>query len=345
MLETAPDDDSDPAIDVLAEARELIHPVLAGLVDRLDEPLRAIAAYQFGWRDEHGARLDAVGGKRLRPALVLAAAKASGGRADDVLPAAAAVELLHAAAVLHDDILDADVRRWHRPTAWTVFGEPQSMLAGDALLGLAFEALADLPDRQAAAVGVLGEANRRLQLGQVLDVEFQTRELVSVAECLRMSAHRTAALFAGACRLGALLGGASDPVADALTACGEHLGVAFQIVDDLLGIWGDPQDVGKPVGSDLRQQKKTLPVVAALNTDNAGTRELFELYSQDAALSDLQVRQAAELVDSTGGRALAERECTRHLTLARENLDLAGLPGDGVADLWALAEFVALRNH
>ncbi|MFC4586262.1 polyprenyl synthetase family protein [Sphaerisporangium corydalis] len=268
-----------PTNEVLAWSRELVGPALRSAVETLPLSMRRIAGYHFGWLDEYGREATADGGKAIRPALVLLAAEAVGGTPEPALPAAVAVELVHNFSLLHDDVMDGDVTRRHRPTAWSVFGVSGAILAGDALLTLAFDVLG-AGGHPAAGEGsrVLGAAVLDLVEGQSSDTAFETRDDVGLSECVSMAEGKTGALLGGACALGALFGGGDAEQIEHLRGYGTRLGLAFQLVDDLLGIWGDPAITGKPVYSDLRSRKKSLPVVAALTSNTPAGHELATLY-------------------------------------------------------------------
>jgi geranylgeranyl diphosphate synthase, type I len=334
--------------EVLAWSRSLVEPALRASIDRLPESMRRIAGYHFGWYDESG-RPDESGagsGKSVRPALVLLAARAVGGTAEQAVPAACAAELVHNFTLLHDDVMDGDLTRRHRPTSWTVFGSSAAILAGDALLTLAFDVLAD------AGRPVVGTGMRTLSAvlyelvdGQCADISFEERADVELPECVRMAAGKTGSLLGGACSLGALFGGGTAEQADRLRRFGEHVGLAFQFVDDLLGIWGDPATTGKAVYSDLVNRKKTLPVVATLTSGTEDGRELIELYSRDDQLSDADLARAAELIEAAGGRSWTERQAGEHLTEALSCLQKAGLEAMAVTELGALARLAVHRDH
>jgi geranylgeranyl diphosphate synthase type I len=257
------------AADPFDRARELVTPGLRAAADRMNSATRQVIGYHFGWWDEQGRALEGNSGKAVRPALAMLAAEAVGGTADRATNAGVAVELAHNYSLLHDDVMDEDRTRRHRPTAWTVYGVPAAILAGDALTTLATEALvADGPPLSTQGVERFDAALLRLVDGQAADTAFEGRTDVRLDECVTMASDKTSALFAVACELGALAGGAAPQRVWQLRQFGEHLGLAFQLVDDLLGIWGDPVGTGKPVLSDLRVRKKSLPVVAALNAGN-----------------------------------------------------------------------------
>ncbi|GAA3097086.1 family 2 encapsulin nanocompartment cargo protein polyprenyl transferase [Streptosporangium carneum] len=334
------------AREVLLWSRDVVESVLRPAVDTLPPSMRRIAGYHFGWWDEYGEPTRADSGKAIRPALVLLAAEAVGGAAAEALPAAVAVELAHNFSLLHDDVMDGDRTRRHRPTAWAVFGVSPAILAGDALLALAFEALSE-GDHPVApeATRIFGAAIQALLEGQSADVAFERRQDVELAECLIMAAGKTGALLGGACALGALFGGGNPEQVERLRAFGSDLGLAFQLVDDLLGIWGDPEVTGKPVYSDLRSRKKSLPVVAALASPTPAGRELAGLYHREHPLTDTDLVHAAELVDAVGGRAWSQSQADALLARALRHLRSAGFTPRPAAELGALARLVTRRDR
>ncbi|MER7363414.1 polyprenyl synthetase family protein [Nonomuraea wenchangensis] len=326
-------------------ARELVEPVLREAVGRLDPLSARVARYHFGWADDQGAT-GAGGGKALRPTLAVLSGRAAGADVERCLPAAAAVELVHAFSLLHDDVMDDDPVRRHRPAAWTVFGRPHALLCGNALLTLAGELLLEQgTPGGAAAARALNEAVLSLVAGQALDLEFQDRDDVTREECLRMSRCKTASLLACACSIGVTAAGGPARLAGALAAFGTEAGLAFQLADDLLGIWGSTEATGKPVLADLRTRKKSLPVVAALTGPTAAGRRLAELLARPEPLTEFDLHDAARLVEEAGGRAWAEAEAGRRLDAATRCLDDADLPADVRAEFLHLARFIASRDH
>ncbi len=333
------------AHEVLRWSRDMVESALRSAVEALPPSMRRIAGYHFGWWDEHGEPTRAGGGKAIRPALVLLAAEAVGGTAAAALPAAAAVELAHNFSLLHDDVMDGDRTRRHRPTAWAVFGVSPAILAGDALLAQAFDALSAGGHPAAPeATRIFGTAIQELLEGQNADVAFERRHDVELAECLMMAAGKTGALLGCACALGALFGGGSPEQVERLRAFGGDLGLAFQLVDDLLGIWGDPDVTGKPVYSDLRSRKKSLPVVAALASPTPAGRELAGLYRRECPLTDADLVHAAELVDAVGGRAWGQEQAGELLGRALRHLRAVSPAPRPAAELGALARLVTRRD-
>ena len=320
--------------ETLAWGSGLTDPALREAVGGLAPPARLVSGYHLGWWDEHGHATGGAAGKALRPTLVLLAAEAAGGNAVDALPLAVAVELVHNFSLLHDDVMDRDVVRRGRPTAWTVFGIGAAVLAGDALLTIALELVATSGHERADdAVTTLGGAVLSLIDGQCADLAFETRDEVGLQECLTMAAAKTGALLGCACALGAIHAGAPDDQVSRLRAFGARLGLAFQLVDDILGIWGDPAVTGKPASSDLSSRKKSLPVVAALSSGTPAGRELAPIYSAHGPLSDADIAHARALVEQSGARAWTETEADVQRARALEHLAAAGLLARPAAEL------------
>ncbi|MEU4679242.1 polyprenyl synthetase family protein [Micromonospora sp. NPDC023737] len=320
-----------------------VEPAIRALLDRLDPGSRLVAGYQLGYWDADGSPA-ASQGKGLRPALALLSARATGAAAEAGVPAAAAVELAHNFSLLHDDVMDGDTERRHRPTAWTVFGVGPAILAGDALIGLAYEALIEVAGGEPAARR-LAEDVRALISGQMADLSFERRDDVGLDECLTMIGDKTASLLAGSCALGALLCGGPPGLVDGLSRFGFHLGLAFQLVDDVLGIWGDPRRTGKPVGSDLRARKRSVPVVHALTSGDPAGLALADLYGSPTTLTDEDVARATELIEATGAREWTQQRAWHEIEAARAELDALELPEDVRAEFTDVADFITGRDH
>jgi geranylgeranyl diphosphate synthase type I len=320
-------------LESLHRSRDAITPAMQAAIDRLDVTTRHQAAYHFGWVDAEG-RPDKGGGKAVRPALALLSAQATGGPEEIGLPGAVAVELVHNFSLLHDDLMDHDEQRRHRCTVWALWGSSSAILSGDALLGLAQEVLLDsgLPTACPAAL-MLAKATRELIRGQVQDLAFEERESVSVDECLQMASGKTGALMAASAGIGAVLAGAPDVTVTALETYGAQVGLSFQLVDDVLGIWGDPAVTGKPVFSDLRAGKKTLPVSYALCQDPS-----------IALIDPEDLEKRADAIDRAGGRQWALEEAGRRMALGEAALAAVDLPGPVRDELVALGHFIVDRE-
>lgn len=327
---------------VLDRCRALVRPALREAVGRTHPWVGEMAAYSFGWCEVGGTPAVASGGKGIRQALAVLGAEAAGAPGRVAVPAAVAVELVHAFSLLHDDIMDGDTSRRGRPTVWRAYGTGPAVLAGDALFALAVETLATAPEGS-RAVRLLSVALRDLVRGQADDLLFTTRpwtgpERVRPDEYRAMAEHKTGALLGCAAALGALLGGAPPAAVTALDRAGRHLGVAFQVVDDLLGIWGDPEVTGKPVYGDLRERKKTFPVLAALDSPAGGRLSgLLESAAADPG-------EVAALVEEAGGRSAGLAEARRHVTAVEDTLAHVPLEAEPVGELRSLLDFLVRRD-
>ncbi|MBF6124711.1 polyprenyl synthetase family protein [Nocardia brasiliensis] len=307
---------------LLVAAREQVEPLLRAAVDGLAAPLRRMAGYHFGWWDAEGCPTGSTRGKGLRAALTFASARAWGADAAVAAPAAAAVELLHNFTLIHDDVMDGDQLRRGRATVWRVWGVSDAVLLGDALHALSTRVLLGSPDRVAGpAVALMASTALDLCAGQHVDCACEHGGGVDVADYLSMASGKTGALLGAACALGGLYAGADDASVAALETYGRETGIAFQIIDDLLGIWGDAATTGKVPGNDLARRKRTLPVIAALESDHPAAAELAGLYFDDRVLSKADLARVAELVEQAGGMTAARQLAEQHRLAA-----MAALP-------------------
>jgi geranylgeranyl diphosphate synthase type I len=328
-------------VTALHRSRDAVTPAMRAAVERLDPASRAQVSYHLGWSDVDGAPAAGGGGKAVRPALALLSAEAAGVPAEVGLPGAVAVELVHNFSLLHDDLMDGDLERRHRPTVWSVWGAPAAILAGDALLALAQEVLLESDSAHAAAAArLLAGTTRELIRGQVQDLAFERRGDVTLAECLDMAGGKTGSLLSASAAIGAVLAGASEEVTGALSVFGAQVGLAFQLVDDVLGIWGDPAVTGKSIYSDLRSRKKSLPVSYAV----ANCPELATWLLLPGEPDEAQLRRGAELVEAGGGRDWALTEARRRMALAADALATVDMPSQPREELLALGHFVVDRN-
>ncbi|WP_246095461.1 polyprenyl synthetase family protein, partial [Streptomyces roseicoloratus] len=287
----------------------MVRPALVDAVSGLHPWTGEMAAYALGWADPGGGPdPGATEGKGVRQALAVLGAEAVGADGADAVPGAVAVELVHVFSLLHDDIMDGDALRRQRPAVWKAYGTGPAVLTGDALLAQAVTTLAEAPGPySAAAVRCLCRTLNALVAGQAEDLRFEDRSwhgpgAVGPEQYRSMAERKTGALLGCALALGAVLGGASDGTVASLDRAGRHLGLAFQAVDDVLGIWGDPVVIGKPVHADLRRRKKTFPVLAALAGGGAAARELAALLGSPRPLDGEGAARAAALVEDAGGR-------------------------------------------
>jgi geranylgeranyl diphosphate synthase type I len=278
-------------------------------------PFYGMMNYHMGWMNEDFQPGNFAAGKRIRPLLCLMACDAVGGEVEQAVPAAASIEILHNFSLVHDDIEDGDEMRRHRRTMWNVWGVPQAVNAGDGMFAIAYQAMLRLPERGVSAATTVSALDRftctciMLTEGQYLDISFEHRLDVTVDEYVQMIGGKTGALLAASLAIGALVGGASEEIGEALHRFGFNIGLAFQIRDDVLGIWGDPSVTGKAAGNDLLRQKKSLPLLYALNHPAAGP-QLQKLWSY--TISSKQLPGALDLLATAGARDFAEEKVHKY---------------------------------
>jgi len=323
-----------PAEVLLQQARELIDPDMRSAVHRLSPLSRRVVEYHLGWSDAQG-RPAQRSGKAIRPALTLLAAAAAGGSSGRALSGAVAVELVHNFSLLQDDVMDGDVERRNRPAAWAVFGASQALCASDSLLVLAAQVLAEQPgDGAREALVALLRATQEMVAGQAADVgsfadgAFGRDDYVALAEA------KTGALMQGAAMIGALLAGADEGLVTDLGRFARELGVMFQAVDDILDIWGAPEAIGRPTGSDVRAKKASLPIVCGLEVDGA----LLGAPGGDCSTAETITR-----LNAAGAYESALAEAERHHRLALAWIRRATMPDAVRAELAALAAHVLGR--
>lgn len=276
---------------------------VADLVPESASALGIMVRYPFGWVDETGQAYAGVTGKRIRPLFLLLCNEAAGGDWRQALYAAAAVEYVHNFSLVHDDIQDDSPIRHNRPTAWKIWGRPNAINIGDALFALSYAALHKLTDAGVSAAtlinvyAILNQTTLELTRGQYLDMAFETRGSVSVPEYVSMITGKSAALLAACAEIGSLIATNDQMVAQRYAEFALNLGIAFQIRDDFLGIWGDAAIIGKSTATDIRSRKKSLPVLFGLKSSQI----LADIYHQEI-LTDADVQSAVEELERVGAR-------------------------------------------
>jgi geranylgeranyl diphosphate synthase type I len=322
---------------------------LKKVIDSCPAVLRNMLRYHMGWQDEHGHSCSRESGKFIRSTLCLLSCQAVGGDTSQIMPAAAAVELVHNFSLIHDDIEDASNERHHRPTVWKLWGQSQAINAGDAMFTLAYLALLRLTEnviadeKIASSTKMLSLACLELCEGQYLDVEYENRLDTTIEDYLDMAAKKTAALFAVSTALGAYLGSEDSKLVDFFHLFGKELGTAYQIYDDILGIWGTEESTGKSV-SDIAQRKKTLPVVYGLqNSEGEARGRLEKLYSQKSIEGE-DITEVTKILDQLGARDYAEDLAEQYYYKALVHLEATLLDTSRQAQLKDTARFLLKRN-
>jgi geranylgeranyl diphosphate synthase type I len=316
-------------------------------ISRLDnpgtKPFHEMLTYHMGWTGE-GAGPEAAG-KRIRPLLVLLCTAANGADWQTALPAAAAVELVHNFSLVHDDIQDNSDKRRGRPTTWVKWGMPMAINVGDALFVLSNQAIMDLKKEHASevvvrAAEILHNTCLDLTRGQFMDMSYETRTDLGVGDYWPMVAGKTAALLSACCHIGALLGGADEAKQESFRSFGHYLGIAFQVQDDILGIWGNESVTGKSVASDLVEGKNSLPVLAGLGVDKK-----FAARWRQGPIRAEEVEEIARLLTNEGGYDTAYEASKQMTNLALLNLEEADPQGEAGDALYELADRLLRRSQ
>lgn len=317
--------------DAMAPANSIGHETLYGML-----------AYHLGWQGEgSGPR---VTGKRIRPTLLLLTCAAAGGDWRKALPAAAAVELLHNFSLIHDDIQDGSEQRRGRPTLWALHGVAQAINAGDAMFSLAHMSLESL--RETASRSIYIEAARllprtslQLTQGQYLDLSYEGINDLSLVSYWPMIWGKTAMLIRACTQLGAVIAGAAGRKLKAYLTFGEKLGLAYQVHDDLLGIWGNPDEMGKSAHSDLLSGKKSLPVLYALEQKGEFAKRWI-----NSGIPLERVKEFAALLEAEGAREFTRSEAARLTDESLQALAIAKPNAEAGAALAELAEELGRRE-
>lgn len=286
----------------------------------------------------------ASGGKRLRPRLVLLAAEMFGGKEKEVLPAALAIEVFHNFTLLHDDVMDNAAVRRGRPTVHVRWNDNTAILSGDQMVIEAYKLLGNVPaDRLPQTLRLFNKMATEICEGQQYDMEFETREQVSIEEYLHMIRLKTSVLLATALQIGAYIAGASEAQQQALYEYGINIGLAFQIQDDILDVYGDPETFGKAIGGDICCNKKTYMLLSALQRADDATRAELERWLQIQDKPDEKIQAVTDIYTRTGARKVCETVMQLHTHEALSQLDT--LPqNDATEQLRKLAEKLAIRK-
>ncbi len=331
-----------PKID--AEMRRLLTPANGVLT-----PFLGMLHYHLGWVDESFQPIQTARGKLLRPIFTLLCCQAAGTRAEKALTAAAAVELIHNFSLIHDDIEDNSRTRRGRATVWAIWGEPQAINAGDALFVLARHVLLKLREQDVPLATIFDALDRLDQTclalcqGQYLDMSFEQTLSVDLQAYLEMIEGKTAALLACAGYLGGLIATHQPVKGEIFWQLGRALGLAFQIHDDLLGIWGQEAITGKPAADDLRRRKKSMPVVFALNQiDNPQAARFKEIYAAPT-LTEADVTEAIIILETMGAKAYTEAQAKTYIAQAKAALQAIEATPENKQSLEEMAHFLIER--
>jgi geranylgeranyl diphosphate synthase, type I len=315
-------------------------------VGRVDQPISKsfhdILAYHMGWSGDQGGGTAA--GKRIRPLVTLLVVEGCGEKWLHALSAAAAVEIIHNFSLVHDDIEDNSPTRRGRTTIWKKYGVPMAINAGDALFSISNQAMLDSAayypaDTVLQAAACLHDACLALTCGQFLDMSFEKRIDISVEDYWPMIGGKTAALLSAAARIGAILGGADGAALQSYTDFARYLGLAFQVQDDMLGIWGDEATTGKSAASDLAEGKNSLPVLYGLRQ----SKQFAERWAQ-ARIKAEETPALAQILKDAGAYSYCSEEAKRLTALSLESLASAAPKGQAGIALRQLIDSLLKRK-
>jgi geranylgeranyl diphosphate synthase type I len=329
----------------LAEIDRYMRMVVSSQPDQPDD-MGVMLQYAFGWVGQNGEPYHTPTGKRIRPVLLLLSTEAAGGNWKTALPAAAAVELLHNFSLIHDDIQDDSPLRHNRPTVWKVWGEANAINIGDALFTMAYDSLQRLSTTGIPAetlVEIWRIFNRtmlELTRGQHLDMRFEHQTNVTTDEYVSMITGKSAALLSACAEIGALIACGDASVAQHYADFGLNLGIAFQIRDDILGIWGDPSVTGKSAATDILSRKKSLPVLYGLNT----SEKLVEIY-QRKKFRQADVDEAVDTLNAIDAQGYTRHSEESYYNIAISALEAANPQGQPAEWLMQLVDSLFARNY
>ena len=314
--------------------------------------IRGVIEYHFGWIDQNFEPIASEKGKALRPTVCLLVFEALTGHHRDALPVAACLEMIHNFTLLHDDIEDNDAERRGRPTAWTIWGKPLAINVGDFLYTLSFHQLHRLdrakftPDTIFEVQRLISQACLDLTMGQDLDLRFEQSQDVTTAMYLDMVYKKTGALLEASIVSGARLGTSDEAILDAYRDFAQNIGIAFQVRDDMLGIWGDSAKTGKSADNDLRRKKKTLPVLYMLaNLSGQRQEQIKTLYANPEPLSDEQIAFVRECLEVAQAHHYAQTVADAYIEKSFAALDRVRIENQAQAHLQAIAQFLVSRSH
>lgn len=340
-----------PQPGVFARYRPLIGEALRRELARDDVGVFNMLRFHMGWEDAGGKPWAGTEGKALRPTLCLFACEAAGGPPTRALAAATALELIHNFSLIHDDIQDRDETRHQRATLWAQWGIPRALVAGNTMRVIADRAVGRLLDEDVSVflalsvTRLLTEAYLEMIEGQYLDLVYEGRPDIGLPEYLDMIARKTGALIRCSMTLGALLGAADEAEVEAFRECGRALGCLFQIRDDVLGVWGEEQETGKPVGADIRRKKNSFPVVYAMSKAAGEDRRMLKHIYGKPEIADDDVELVLDVMDRCQTRERAQSLTAEHRDVALEAASGARMSPQARRDLEELAEFLLVREH
>ena len=314
--------------------------------------IHGVISYHFGWVDQNFRPIEFERGKMLRPTLCLLVFDALTGGHKDALPIAAALEMIHNFTLIHDDIEDNDLERRGRPTAWSIWGKPLAINVGDFLYTLAFNSMYQLdlnkftPEKILSVQRLVNNYCLDLTMGQDMDLRFEQTQDVTTDMYLEMVYKKTGALLEAAILSGAMLGTSNQEIINHYRQFAQNIGIAFQVRDDILGIWGDTSKTGKSTDNDLRRKKKTLPVLYTLNKVTGQRQtDLSQLYASSELLSDAQIEFVRDCLEWADAHNYAQNMANNYIDNAFTALNKIDISNQAQLELETIAKFLVHRSH
>jgi geranylgeranyl diphosphate synthase type I len=333
--------------EVLFRYRDAIEREVSKTLPASDSKIDEMLRFALGWTDEGMPTL----GKSLRPTFCLLACESLGGDLDIALPVAVAIELVHSFSLIHDDIEDGDTVRHHRSSLWHEYGQGPAVLAGAALWTVAYETLSRAHERGLSAERtlkarkVLNDACREMIEGQHQDLTYELRTDVTLNEYLEMVERKSAALLGASVELGALVAGADEEEAARFATFGREIGLAFQIRDDILGIWGEGTATGKPVGADIARKKKSLPVVHAFQQVVGPDRDILRTAYAKPEVDDDEIFLVLDVLQRWNCRYFAQGLAEDYRARAMNALARTSIPAEARRGFDELNSFILERDY
>ncbi len=329
----------------MSDVKEILGSYISDIIGTIEDELDVITPNNL---QEASIYLTKAGGKMLRPALSLITAEAVGGQKENALKAGSAIELIHTFSLIHDDIMDDDDMRRGMPSVHKVWGEDVAILAGDTLFSKAFEIIINSDKELTShaqinnALAAVADACVKICEGQALDMGFENRFDVTEDEYMEMIFKKTGALIAAATKVGAIMGGASDEMIDAMYEYGRLIGLAFQIQDDYLDLASDEETLGKPIGSDIGKGKMTIIAINGLSSAGDDSEKLLEIL-KDENNSQADIDLAIEILTKCGAIEYARNLAQDSVDQAKEVLEI--LPDSSSKQVLSdIADFVLERH-
>ena len=326
---------------------------LQGAVEGLDVAhILNILKYHLGWVDRYGepALSGSSQGKALRPTLCMFACEALGGDISKSVLGASALELIHNFSLIHDDIQDQDVERRHQATVWSIWGVQKALVVGDAMqavgdLTALMSSYSQVPTHVVLRLSeILTESYLEMIEGQCLDLGFEERTDISSEDYLQMIARKTGALLRSSVHIGAIIATDDDVICNAFAEFGNHIGRAFQVRDDYLGIWGSTSSTGKSSGNDIRRRKKSFPVVYGFEKASGASKdELISIYSQEIS-SDEAVEKVINILEDVGAPEYSQQLTEESSNMAVSAISGIDLPSWAMNEIEGLMEFLVKRQ-